>query len=187
MHISLQRRLGLPLSVLANTKAGDRFGDLAVNSEQLSTHHAFTLHAWFLAIRTVHGASAVREPPPALHSAYSLDARPDCVVLNTTPTHHHELFELKVASPIATGNAPVPAAGSLYAFGNTEPRLLQTILGRPSPHALEAKYHDALHRGHTVTPLIMETLGGMAGHACLLLRRAGDWPSFVMRVSFLTH
>jgi len=64
----------------------------------------------------------------------------------------------------------VLALFSLHTFGNTEPRLLQTILGRP-PDDLGAKYHDALCHGHTVTQLIMETFRGMAGHACLLLRR----------------
>jgi len=74
MRIFLQRRPGLPLSVLATTKAGVCFGDLAVNREQLFTRQVFTLPAWFAAVRTVHGASAVREPLPALHSAYILDA-----------------------------------------------------------------------------------------------------------------
>eukprot|EP00965_Chrysotila_dentata_P122771 4057709-Pleurochrysis_carterae.AAC.1 len=131
---AVQRRLGLSLSVLANTKAGDRFGDLAVNREQLSTRHAFTLHACFVAIHTVRGASAVREPPPALHFAYySLDARPDCVVHSkATPSHHHELFEVKVASSIAIGHGCACACSRLsLRFGKTEPRLLQTILGCP--------------------------------------------------------
>eukprot|EP00965_Chrysotila_dentata_P037009 1231696-Pleurochrysis_carterae.AAC.1 len=63
-----------------------------------------------------------------------------------------------------------------------ESRLLQTILGHP-PDGLGAEYHDAL-RGHTVTPLTMETCGGMTGHACLLLRRLA---LLLMRDSFLAH
>eukprot|EP00965_Chrysotila_dentata_P107053 3537366-Pleurochrysis_carterae.AAC.2 len=115
---------------------------------------------------------SVREPPPAQHSAYNLDARPDCMVHNVTPTHHHKLFnQANVASPILTGLAPVPAAGSLSAFDNTEPRLLQTILGCPP---------DGAGWGKIVTLFVLVTLsrrsswrqfGGMAGHACLLLRR----------------
>eukprot|EP00965_Chrysotila_dentata_P253920 6211510-Pleurochrysis_carterae.AAC.1 len=128
------------------------------------------LHAWFAAVRVVHGASAVREPPPSLHTAYSVGARLDCVVHNATPTGHHELMELKVFSPIPTGQAPVPAAGASFAFANTEPRLLTNILGHAPDH-LGAQYRDALRRGHTITPLIMEVFGGMAGHARLLLHR----------------
>eukprot|EP00965_Chrysotila_dentata_P003536 115608-Pleurochrysis_carterae.AAC.1 len=73
MRIALQPGLGLPLSVLDGQRIGGPFGDLAViNKEQISTRHAHTLHAWFAAIRVVHGASAVREPPPLLHTATAL-------------------------------------------------------------------------------------------------------------------
>eukprot|EP00965_Chrysotila_dentata_P150709 4979340-Pleurochrysis_carterae.AAC.1 len=53
-------------------------------------------------------------------------------------------------------------------FANTEPRLLSDIMGHP-PDYIEAQYRDALRRGHTVTPLIVEVFGGFAGHARLLL------------------
>eukprot|EP00965_Chrysotila_dentata_P193679 6175911-Pleurochrysis_carterae.AAC.1 len=107
VRIFLQGCLGpSPLSVQARTRAGNSFGDLAVNREQLSPCHAYTLHAWFAAtIRTVHGAIAVCEPPPALFSACNLDIRPDGLLHNNTPAHYHQLFEVKVAFPILTGHA----------------------------------------------------------------------------------
>eukprot|EP00965_Chrysotila_dentata_P146295 4831100-Pleurochrysis_carterae.AAC.2 len=36
---------------------------------------------------------------------------------------------------------------------------------------LKVKYHDARGRGHIVTPLMMETFGGMAGHPRPVLLR----------------
>eukprot|EP00965_Chrysotila_dentata_P255165 6212124-Pleurochrysis_carterae.AAC.1 len=78
-------------------------------------------------------------------------------------------MELKLVSPTPTGQAPVPAAGPLFAFASTKPRLLSDILGHPPDYA-GAQYRDALRRGHTVTPFIVEVLGGFAAHARLLLR-----------------
>eukprot|EP00965_Chrysotila_dentata_P160776 5309198-Pleurochrysis_carterae.AAC.1 len=80
-------------------------------------------------------------------------------------------MELKVVSPIPTGQAPVPAAGALFAFAKTEPRLLSDILGHPPDYVVGAQYRDALRQDHTVTPLIVEVSGDVAGHARLLLLR----------------
>eukprot|EP00965_Chrysotila_dentata_P205463 6182971-Pleurochrysis_carterae.AAC.1 len=80
-------------------------------------------------------------------------------------------MELKVVFPIpSTGQAPVPAAGALFAFANTEPQLLSDILGHP-PDYVGAQYRDALGKGHTVTPLIVEVWGGFAGPVRFLLHR----------------
>eukprot|EP00965_Chrysotila_dentata_P214904 6188449-Pleurochrysis_carterae.AAC.2 len=70
-----------------------------------------------------------------------------------------------------------------------EPRMLQIILGRP-PDGLWAKYYVPFRRGHIVMPLIMETFDGMAGHACLLLRRLAllcDARFLPMTLSRLLH
>eukprot|EP00965_Chrysotila_dentata_P166035 5482161-Pleurochrysis_carterae.AAC.2 len=99
-----------------------------------------------------------------------LNARPDCVVHNTTAKQPHELFELKIVSPIPTGRAPLPTLGATFAFANTEPRLLSFIVGSP-PTFQQAKYQDALRRGHVVTPLILELFGGFARHARHLIHR----------------
>eukprot|EP00965_Chrysotila_dentata_P213881 6187894-Pleurochrysis_carterae.AAC.1 len=102
---------------------------------------------------------------PSIHSSYSLNAHTDCVVYNITATQHHELFERKVVSPIPTGRASLPALWDTFAFANTEPRLLSTIVGS-FPTLQQTKFQDVLRRGHVVNnPLILEVLGGFARHA----------------------
>eukprot|EP00965_Chrysotila_dentata_P223974 6193904-Pleurochrysis_carterae.AAC.1 len=74
-------------------------------------------------------------------------------------------MELKVVSPILTGQAPVPAADVSFAFVDTEPLLLTdilaatplTILGRSiaMPYAKAVPSRRSLWR----------VFGSMAGHA----------------------
>eukprot|EP00965_Chrysotila_dentata_P145638 4810617-Pleurochrysis_carterae.AAC.2 len=42
-----------------------------------------------------------------------------------------ELFKLKTAFPISTGQSPAPAVGALFAFANSEPQFSPGILGQP--------------------------------------------------------
>eukprot|EP00965_Chrysotila_dentata_P262145 6214484-Pleurochrysis_carterae.AAC.3 len=105
MCITLQRRLRYPLRhCLARSRTSDTFGDVAltVTKQPAPDTHRLCMPGWFAAVRTMPGASAVREPTTAIHFSYyySLGAGPDCVVHNTTATQHHELFELKNAVTI---------------------------------------------------------------------------------------
>eukprot|EP00965_Chrysotila_dentata_P195942 6177280-Pleurochrysis_carterae.AAC.1 len=79
MRVSLQRRLGLHIPALLSSLAGDVFGDVAVNRESLSTCHAH-VQSYMLGspqlVRAAHGIAAMKEPPAAIHSAYSTGAHP---------------------------------------------------------------------------------------------------------------
>eukprot|EP00965_Chrysotila_dentata_P262652 6214634-Pleurochrysis_carterae.AAC.5 len=102
---------------------------------------------------------------PHPHPILPTTLAPALIAWCTTPLPQDtmsSLMELKVVSPISTGQAPFPAAGASFAFAiNTEPRLLTDILGHAPDH-LGAQYRDALRRGHTYRHAAHH--GGLLGH-----------------------
>ena len=138
-----------------------------------------------LTIRAAYGA--VGTYATATAPWWAPDACPDLVSEFNGQDGGHVLGEVKVYNSIVAAPSEL-MRGATRAFGATEAHLRSEILGARAadggaslprcymrgPRAgmpREAKYEQALSRGHTVVPLIAEVWGGFAADAMTFLRR----------------
>ena len=188
--ISIQRRLGLPISTLLQTLPASaplaaHLGDPALKACEHTTRHDRVVAAWVLAIRAAYGV--VGTYASATSPSWAPDACPDLISEFNGQDGGHLLGEIKVYnSMVAAMNKLM--CGATRAFGATEAPLRSEILGacaadggasdgrcykngprRGVPR--EATYQQALDRGHTVVPLITEVWGGFAADAMAFLRK----------------
>jgi len=188
--ISLQRRLGLPISALMQT-AGDRaelrvlLGDVALGrGAEHSTRHHRVVNAWVAATQAAHGVPGTYATVSA--PTYTAPAVPDFVSEFRGQDGAHIVGDVKVYNPILTTDAWM-RRGAAAPFGATEPPLRSELLGaaaadtgaslgptyRTGPRAGQpraAHYQAALDGGHSVVPLITEVWGGFASEAVSYLR-----------------
>ena len=109
------------------------------------------------------------------HESFSKGARPDAVVMRGAPDGmHHMLLELKNITPISSADGGTGDAGTFAAMGNSSAEKIVEILGSPAiggREGVNAKYVDAIRKGHLVVPIIHETFGGFGPEAADLLMR----------------
>ena len=111
---------------------------------------------WAGAFRAATGGSKVLVEHAA-HHTYSRGARPDITVLDAGVTRgNHLLLDIKVKSSLTARGAPRAPEGRDVSFGG---------VARETRAAVEAKYHDARARGHTVEPLLHCPFGGLEAAA----------------------
>ena len=171
-NIALQRRLGLPLR--SRPGQGETLGDDELKQTEHTRRHNRVVAVWVRAVQAARGAANTRATFAA--TPYSSDAIPDFVSEWHGQGGAHEIGEVKCYNPVVADNAQL-WRGATRAFGATEARLLESILGeaaawpehlgKPLPPLLSgqprrAKYQTALDGGHTVQPLICEVWGGFA-------------------------
>ena len=81
---------------------------------------------------------------------------------------------MKVVCPLSSVEGGIGADGTYTAFGNSEAELTRGIMGCEAVggrEAVQAKYVDAIGKGHTVTPCIFEVFGGFNKGAVEVLNR----------------
>jgi len=178
-EIAVQRRLRAPIAALGGAgysptlqRRVDTFGDALQNLHAHGARHAQPLKKWHNAFRAVWAGQALSED--ARHGIYCPGVRPDLTVKNGSRdgTHHH-IYEQKVVSPTASTEDGTGSLGSRVAFGNTAEKQYELILGAPASggsDACDGAYAGAVERGHSVTPIVLETTGGFHPDAWRAIR-----------------
>ena len=202
MRAELQRRLGLPLDLVAASSAlhpglaskhGHRFdalGDVATNDGEQghqSRHHAFLLALHAVCV-SAWGDAVQHEP--ADYAAYST-YRPDLAFHALATGGGLMVGDLKLVDPLSSDPTKVGPHGALVAFANSLPAIREKMFGRaqrgqPSdgafcpatgvgyvaPSARPGDYAFAVDKGVQVEPLLFETFGGFSPDVVRLLHAA---------------
>ena len=195
MRIAVQRRLGLPLSAVwtaSRSRHGqefDRYGDVAQSDgdQGHQTRHFMVLQALARVARSVWGGRVQVEPDDYL--GYS-DYRPDLAGTGLGREGGGQVWlgECKVKGSIGSSGVP-PLRGSMVAFGNTHPPMVELVMGlaergAPSDGAwiwrtgtgyvarVRGDYDRAIRKhGADVVLLLLETFGGFGPELRAWLQR----------------
>ena len=189
--IAAQRRLGLPITMLAQSAPSYEtlqylLGDVALGQGEHTYRHDRVVREWVVATRAVRGAAGTYTTTSA--PAWSGLAVPDFVSECAGQDAGHLVGEVKVYNPVLAAVA-WQRRGASRPFGATEAHLRSLILGELATQAGAARamprcyasgprkgtprvaqYQAALDQGHTVVPLISEVWGGFAPEAVSYLR-----------------
>jgi hypothetical protein len=200
--LTVQRRLGLPLSIARSAAAlhggqrtsrhgftFDAHGDVADNDGEAghAERHQEVNRVIHRLLRGVWGAGSVQFEP--LDSQQYSDHRPDITLHGLGPAGVSILLDLKLFSCFSSDPASLGRAGASVGFGNTRPAARELVLGlrgRGSPGdgcfnpasgagyvaPKDGDYARALRDGLEVVPMLFETLGGFSSDFFGLLKRA---------------
>ena len=179
---------------MSSGAAIDPLGDAISNKMDFHARHNKPLRIFYDALNATSAGSVILADKSDLKHGYRKTTKykmyndghvPDIIRPNGSDSGRHEIFEVKVPSALTK---TLMSKGHLYAFGNTEDRMLALALGkrrrgRPSDGAFDpatgrgyvkghdGHYADALRKEHSVLVLVVESTGGIAPCAMSLLHR----------------
>ena len=197
LRLSVQRRLGLPITAAAalgeagRTSKGrvlDHHGDAAVNDGRAghAGRHAAVLKKLVAVLREVWGNIVEQEPRDCVpYSTYI----PDVVGKGLGKKGAHYLGDLKLIDPMSSDGNNSNTRGGKVAFGNTEPPVRAKMFGlvEREPDSTrnfnpkdgtghvapsQGDYDFAIAKGHDVRLLLVETYGGFGADLNRLFRAA---------------
>ena len=179
--IMVQRRLGLELSCLSGIthsvalgREVDALGDTFLTYHNHSRRHNEVARVLGRAAKQALNREVLIDSFQS--ESFSKGARPDVAVIRGARDRTHNLLlEVKVVCPVSSNPHSTKDAGTFAGFGNTNPPLRAEILGCDSVggrDAVDAKYGDALAKGHQVVAAVFETWGGFSPAVVDLLN---DW------------
>ena len=190
-----QRRLGLYLTTVVLAGLPGALGDTYANAGEHTTRHNAAMYGWrdaeqevasgpvVIGDKTPHSRRRLTVSAIQYYARFNSGHIPDVIVPEGGRGGRHLLLEIKVYTPLKL----VHNVGHTHAFGNTEEDLRVKILGckevgnashgrfdhktgRGHIKGQVGHYSDALSKGSTVIPVIMEPLGGLCPHALAHLR-----------------